>query len=262
MKKSSKLERAQGCLLGQLAGDSLGSLVEFKSALEIKSLYPKGVKELADGGVWCTLAGQPTDDSELALLLARSLVKEGRFDSQKVLESYKYWLTSRPFDMGHTISESLSGRPNPQSQANGALMRISPLGIFGAGKKLSDVADWAQADAALTHISPVCQEVNALFAMAIAWSIETAPAPWELYEKIAGWAKEMQVSEAIRKVITQAWDKPPADFLRHQGWVLLAFQNALYQLKNARSLAAGVIDTVGRGGDTDTHTGGQHGDHC
>ncbi|MGB7844114.1 MAG: hypothetical protein WBL63_00735 [Candidatus Acidiferrum sp.] len=47
------LSRAQGCLLGQLAGDSLGSLVEFKSWK-----YPNGVRELADGGRWETIAGR------------------------------------------------------------------------------------------------------------------------------------------------------------------------------------------------------------
>lgn len=51
--------RAQGCLLGQLAGDALGSLVEFQSPNEIRRSYPDGVRELADGGTWNTVAGQP-----------------------------------------------------------------------------------------------------------------------------------------------------------------------------------------------------------
>lgn len=61
------LSRAQGCLLGQLAGDSLGSLVEFQSPQEIRRKFPHGVRELADGGTGGTLAGQPTDDSEMAV---------------------------------------------------------------------------------------------------------------------------------------------------------------------------------------------------
>lgn len=61
------LSRARGCLLGQLAGDSLGSLVEFKTAERIRELYPEGVTRMANGGAWNTLAGQPTDDSEMAL---------------------------------------------------------------------------------------------------------------------------------------------------------------------------------------------------
>jgi ADP-ribosylglycohydrolase len=72
------IERAQGCLLGQLAGDSLGSLVEFESEASIRRLYPQGISELADGGTFNTLAGQPTDDSEMALMLARSIVRAGR----------------------------------------------------------------------------------------------------------------------------------------------------------------------------------------
>jgi hypothetical protein len=48
---AGKLARAQGCLLGQLAGDALGSLVEFQSADEIRRDYPGGVRQLSDGGV-------------------------------------------------------------------------------------------------------------------------------------------------------------------------------------------------------------------
>ena len=44
------LSRAQGSLLGQLAGDSLGSLVEFRAPDDIRREYPKGIRELADGG--------------------------------------------------------------------------------------------------------------------------------------------------------------------------------------------------------------------
>lgn len=126
------LSRAQGCLLGQLAGDALGSLVEFQSPEEIRRNYPDGVRELADGGTWNTIAGQPTDDSEMALLLARMLTERGTYDPDAALRAYQFWLDSDPFDCGMTIATGLRGSPNPDSQANGAMMRISPLDIFGA----------------------------------------------------------------------------------------------------------------------------------
>ncbi len=69
----SALSRAQGCLLGQLAGDSLGSLVEFTSPEVIRRKYPDGVRILADGGRWETMAGQPTDDSEISRVITSSL---------------------------------------------------------------------------------------------------------------------------------------------------------------------------------------------
>lgn len=67
------LLRAQGCLLGQLAGDALGGLVEFQSPQEIRRRHPNRVRELADGGTWGTLAGQPTDDSEISRVITSSL---------------------------------------------------------------------------------------------------------------------------------------------------------------------------------------------
>jgi dihydroxyacetone kinase-like predicted kinase len=37
------------------------------------------------------------------------------------------------------------------------------------------------------------------------------------------------------------------------GWVLIAFQNALWQMLHAPSFEEGVVDTVMQGGDTDTN---------
>jgi len=87
----STLSRAQGCLLGQLGGDALGSLVESKSPEAIRRKYPNGVRELADGGTWGTIAGQPTDDSEMALMLARMLVRLRRYDPEEARKAYLFW---------------------------------------------------------------------------------------------------------------------------------------------------------------------------
>ena len=55
------LSRAQGCLAGQIAGDSLGSLVGFETSASIEHRYPGGVRLLTRGGTWGTIAGQPTE---------------------------------------------------------------------------------------------------------------------------------------------------------------------------------------------------------
>lgn len=251
--EAGMLSRAQGCLMGQLAGDSLGSLVEFKSAGEIRRLYPDGVRELADGGTFNTLAGQPTDDSEMALMLARSLAELDRFDAGAVREAYRFWLDSNPFDCGGTVRSGLRGTPNPESQANGALMRVSPLGIFGARKDLWEVAEWAAEDAALTHPHPICSQASALFTMTLSRAIRTGCSPVSLYAGMLLWAEHMDVEPALRGALLDAAISPPADFLRQQGWILIALRNALWQLLHAPSLEEGVIDTVMRGGDTDTN---------
>lgn len=247
------LSRAQGCLLGQLAGDALGGLVEFHSPEEIRRKYPNRVRELADGGSWGTVAGQPTDDSEMALMLARMLIKQGQYVAEEARKAYVFWLQSAPFDCGGTVSSGLCGRPNRESQANGAMMRISPLGVFGCNYDLARVSEWAQQDAALTHPHPVCRQANALFVMAIADAIATGKGAQELYGQVKTWAAAMTVDCSLMKAIADASTAPPPDYLHQQGWVLIAFQNALWQLLHAPSLEEGVVDTVTRGGDTDTN---------
>jgi len=133
------------------------------------------------------------------------------------------------------------------------MMRVSPLGIFGTNCKLALLSDWAQQYAALTHPHGVCLQANALFAMAIARAIGTGKSPEDLCREVEEWTREMKVHVALMKAIVDASTSPPADYLHQQGWVLIAFQNALYHLLHAANLENGIVDTVMRGGDTDTN---------
>ena len=264
------LLRAQGCLLGQLAGDALGSLVEFQSAEDIARAYPDGVRALADGGVWNSLAGQPTDDSELALALARSVVKAGRYEQEAAAAAYGHWYRSGPFDCGSTTRQALGTiRPedasggqaasraraaaSPASQANGSLMRVSPLGIWGTALHPDVLGEYARADSALTHPNPVCCDAAAVFTVAVARAISTGARPAEVYEHALDWATQSKCSEAVLRTVKAAPAGAPVDFTRQQGWVLIALQNAFHQVLHAPTAGEGIVSTVMRGGDTDTN---------
>ena len=246
------LSRAQGCLLGQLAGDSLGSLVEFRSAESIRAEYPDGVRDLADGGCWNTLAGQPTDDSEMALMLARSILDQDGYQAKAAGDAYCWWKDSGPFDMGGTTSAGLAGHPNLVSQANGSLMRISPLAIWGHARQPNELAEQAREDSAITHPNPVCQDSCAAFVVAAAHAIRTGEGAQAAYTAALKWARSAHAEPSVIESLEAAAHGPPDDFLTQQGWVLIALQNAFNQLLNAPSLEEGIIDTVMRGGDTDT----------
>jgi ADP-ribosyl-[dinitrogen reductase] hydrolase len=264
------LDRAFGCLLGQLAGDALGSLVEFRTAREIAQRYPQGVRRMADGGAFDTIAGQPTDDSELALLLARSLVERGDFDADAVAAAYGWWFRSRPFDIGVTTQQAVAaasrataqGRSpaeasrlaaSTSSQANGALMRVSPLGIFGWKLDPAAVAARARADAALTHPDPVCRDTSALFAAMIAAAVRDGPAPAELFALGRSLAAELDLHRDVRATLDAATHGPPPDYQTHMGWVRVALHNALYHLRVGDRVEDALAATVGAGGDTDTN---------
>ena len=246
------LSRAQGCLLGQVAGDSLGSLVEFASAEEVRKLYPDGPRELADGGTWNTLAGQPTDDSEMAIGLARAILSADRISAEAALLAYRIWLQSEPFDVGSTVRAGLSGASPPESQANGSLMRVSPLAVAAHALAAEDAVALARADSALTHSHPVCGDAVAAFVVAIGHALRHADGP-AAYEAARAWAKEAGAQPAVRDVLEAARERPPGCDGASRGWVLIALQNAFFELLHAPSLEEGVVATVRRGGDTDTN---------
>src|SRR5207245_5331984 len=104
---------------GQIAGDNRGALVEFSSAAEVAARHPDGPRLLADGGHWGILAGQPTDDSEMALALARAVLAGGAYDEARVLEAYRAWYRTEPFDVGDTTRAALVGYLMAERQANG-----------------------------------------------------------------------------------------------------------------------------------------------
>ena len=260
---AATLDRAQGCLLGQLAGDSLGGLVEFQSAGAIRQRHPLGVRDMVHGGTWGNLAGQATDDSELALMLARTLVNHGTYDCQTMLESYLHWWPLA-WDRGTTLSAALGAAADGKtpaermalaqrhartdSQANGSLMRISPLGIFAAGRP-AWAADRAREDSGLTHPHEVCRESCAAVVAAISHVIATgegAKAAWAV-------ALAQARAPAVVQVLRLAGEQPPADYQKNMGWSLIALQNAFYQALHAPSLEEGIVATIGQGGDTDTN---------
>lgn len=241
------LARAQGTLLGQVIGDSLGSRVEFKPAPEIARLYPQGVRELADGGVYHTLAGQPTDDSEMAFTLARTILRHGKYHAEKVLDAYRAWLTSRPVDVGMTTEEGLLGMKKHESQSNGSLMRVSPVGIRAAGDPAL-AARMARDDSALTHPNEACLEACAAYCAAIAAGIAGADRGGMLAAALAN--SRGPARDAVER---GAAGEVPEDFFTHQGWVLLALQNAFQKLIHSKNFEEALVETIGYGGDTDTN---------
>lgn len=246
------LSRAQGCLLGQVAGDSLGGLVAFLGAAEIAARHGDGPRLLADGGQRGLLAGQVAADSELALALARSVLTKGGYTPQAALEAYRGWLASEPFDCGPTVRAALSGRPDAQSQANGSLRRASPLGILAHAQTPQVASRWARLDAALTHPHPVCGDATAAYVVALAHAVREGDGPQAAFDAAFEWARAEAVGP-VREALAMAQDMPPSSEGQNAGWVLVALQNAFYELLHGPSLEQGVLATVRRGGDADAN---------
>jgi ADP-ribosylglycohydrolase len=214
-----------------------------------------------------TIGGQPTDDSEMALMLARCLVREGRFDAGAVMDAYLYWQSSDPFDIGVTTSAALGAAQKGKSreerlrlaaqsayrdsESNGALMRVSPLGIFGWAHP-QDAAAWACEDSDLTHPNRVCRESCAAFVRAIAAGLSGADA--QTCYRAAAQEARRGGTVVVTSALEAAAARPPQKMDAHQsGWALLALQNAFYRLLHSESFEDALVQTVACGGDTDTN---------
>ncbi|MBN1520401.1 MAG: ADP-ribosylglycohydrolase family protein [Spirochaetales bacterium] len=270
------LDRACGALLGMVSGDSLGSLVEFQTPQDIAARYPggpdvpAGPRDMENGGTWNTLAGQPTDDSELGILLARSIVKAGGYDQAEAARAYAFWHATAPFDEGRTCARAFSAagaQASPEdtrramldaaaadmaSQANGALMRLAPLAVFGWNMDPERVAKLAMDDAALSHAHPVCLAANAAYAVALASLIGGSGRQAAL--DAAALVVNGQSRESVRLAFSDALAKgPPEDATVNMGWVLVAFRNACARLAAGGGPVEAIRDTAAMGGDADTN---------
>jgi ADP-ribosyl-[dinitrogen reductase] hydrolase len=266
MAEGQRFDRALGCMLGMVIGDALGSQVEFQSRAMIQAAHPYGLRNLAASPVWKTLAGQPTDDSELALALARSLVRVGGYDPEDAAAAYGRWYASEPFDCGHTTSVAFSpasvapshkawaarSHADRHSRSNGSLMRIAPIGVWACHP--DEAAQVASEDSSLSHPHPVCRAACAAFSAAISAALLGADRRGTMQTALriadAAGSEAAPVAAAIRQA---AAGLPPADFQRQMGWVLIALQNAFFHLAAGTEVEPALIETVGQGGDTDTN---------
>lgn len=273
------IRRAWGCMLGQIVGDSLGSQVEFKDAATVRALYPSGMEELEGSPLYRTLPGQPTDDSEMALTLARTLLRCGGFDGEAVMAAYKAWQKTHPVDFAHAVFRAVHGKVDAKTQSNSALMRVSPLGIFGA-RSIPETslpcADGAKADfaammadggvqtllrtamdeAALTNPNPLCRVSSAAYVLALAYGIRgggrsgmyqtaLAACDWLAADEVLA-----EAAHAVRTVLVNAEDVRPKDYQTDMSHVLTALQNGFWQLLHAENGGEAVCDTVMQGGDS------------
>ena len=259
------LDRAVGCLLGQAIGDSLGGQVEFLPARDIAAAWPGGVRDMRVGGVWRTLAGQPTDDTELALALARTLVGRRDYDPGATAEAYARWFASAPFDCGATTRRAFAAavsapdRPaamraaaDRTSQANGSLMRVAPIGVWAATPDHAAAA--AMQDSGLSHPNPVCVAACGAYAAAIAAGV--AGGDRGLMLRTALRIAEQAGTDAapIVDVLRQAQaGTPPASLERDMGWVPTTLHNAFFRLATGEAVEPALMNTVNGGGDTDSN---------
>ena len=177
-----KNDRARGALLGLAVGDALGTTLEF--AHMDQPAYPAlasgPATDIVGKGPFDLQPGMITDDTQMAVCLARTLARHGRVDAAELGKRYVTW-TEHAFDIGNQTRAALAlverGTPpllagfdvwragQRRPAGNGSLMRSAPIGVALRGEALLDAAI---ADSMITHADPRCILACIAFDAAIA----------------------------------------------------------------------------------------------
>lgn len=245
-------DRAKGCLLGLMCGDALGAPVEFHAPGDVHSRYPDGLPGMVDGWGITSFrkSGGITDDSEMAIALLRSLLNEHGFNTLAARAQYIDWLSTGPEDVGCTIHDALNGSYNPDSQANGALMRVAPIAIYAA---LHPEWDWQTAaaeDCRITHIHPRCTNANIIYTESLKMAL-LGERPANIYAKACERAAELDDMNLLSRLRAAEYEEP--EYYPQAGWLEHAFQCTYYWLLHAEDYPTAMCRIVEQCGDPDTN---------
>lgn len=263
-------QSAYGAVLGALIGDAAGGVLEFLGRQPTPAECEESLN-MPGGGVFDLAPGQFTDDGEMTVTLLKALaLADGKFDHLKVAQAYNAWQRSSPFDIGNATSSALQISPhevggaqvaklitqqakeyNIESKANGSLMRATPLGILGARLTSEETIQIARMDASLTHPNAACQTATAAYVLAIRHLIQK---PGDRSGAFS--AAKLFVRSESQEVMQWLEDAaygylPPAQPM--DGFVRYGFTYAFHYLHEATSFERAVLETLARGGDTDTN---------
>lgn len=261
VREPSLAERYSGCLLGLACGDALGGPFEFCSRDAIAAQYPNGPRDFVGGG-WLHLApGEVTDDTQMALALARSCTAQG-LEMDRVAAEFVAWYRSNPKDIGGTTCDALarlaSGRSwqeagdetqraaGPRGAAgNGSVMRCAPVALRFRRDRQALVQ--ASVDSSrVTHADPRCVWGAVAVNQAIAHLLDGGS-----IADVPCAAVEGTDEPAVRQAILHA-AKTDVREIRAGGYVLDTIRAAFWCLLQNDGLEEVVVAAVSLGDDADT----------
>lgn len=261
-RRMEDVDRARGVLLGLACGDALGRPVEFRSKSAIEREHGR-VTEMLGHGTHGRPAGTVTDDTEMALCIARSLVDRGRFDPDDVARRFVGWYESGPFDVGMMTAEALSAiqrgtpwdeagkqvwerKPEGSNAGNGSVMRCAPHAVAFADDR-DALCRVSRDSSRITHADPRCTAGCALLNDVLRTLLCGGENPLgRSLDAVDDLPAELREAlEVVPDVITDA-------DLENTGYVVYTLQAGLYWGLTAPSAEEAIVSAVNMGGDTDT----------
>lgn len=250
--------RFRGCLLGLACGDAVGTTNEFSHGNQIQQLT-----DMVGGGPFRLKPGEWTDDTSMALCLAKSLIETEQFDPADQMRRYLLWhkhgyMSSNGvcFDIGNTVlsalehfertGEPFSGSTHPKTAGNGAIMRLAPVPMFYF-PNLDRIIHYSAMSSKTTHQAPESIEACVLMGHLI-------------FRGLAGMKKEEILAPVVddfrekklQKISTMGFLDKARSKIRSSGYVIDSLEAAIWCFARTNSFEAAILKAANLGDDADT----------
>jgi ADP-ribosyl-[dinitrogen reductase] hydrolase len=253
-------DKVLGVLVGLATADAFGAPVEFWPRERVRRTYPDGLHEMRASRNWAL--GEYTDDTDMALLIADSLLERERLDPPDVAVRFQQWVRTAK-DVGIQIRrvtglnsyvnspeqsarEDYADHPNGAA-GNGAVMRCAPVALFHWSDLPMLLAD-SRRSARITHGDPKAQSSCVLINAAIVHFLTGGDRqePWRhgmaylTKKEKAAWTRLAGIAD-LR-----------ADDLSGNGYTVHSVESAFWSFVTTSSFEEAIERAVSLGDDTDT----------
>ncbi|WKD36146.1 ADP-ribosylglycohydrolase family protein [Streptomyces xanthophaeus] len=213
---------------------------------------------MAGGGGWDP--GEATDDTQMAVLVAESLLECGGLELPDIFGRFRRWAAGQPKDIGLQTEDVLTNgeswdlaaalhfQINARAAGNGSLMRAATSAVYFAPAGREGTMEAARRIAALTHGDRAAWEGTAILHELVRVALEGADPLAALPATLA--AVHPGHRERYGRVLAPDWHPELATEFNGAVWPCLG--SAVWALRTTTGFAEAVRAAVDLGGDTDT----------
>lgn len=256
--------RFLGAFLGSVVGDALGAPFEFQGPGTYRRRFPEpvvgGVGELIGGGSFQWAPGEFTDDTQMALVLATSLLRNHKLLCGDLFARFQLW-ARHASDVGiqtrAVLSSSLpwdkaalqyyQAHPN-NAAGNGALMRTVPVALYFAHASLESCMDAGRVQAGVTHADPSVGWGTALYHGLLHYAVRGIEPLAQLPELLSLLPPELR--PRFDEMLSPRWHPRHSSLPNGTVWTCLA--QAVWAVRTTTSFEQALVTAIDLGGDTDT----------
>lgn len=258
-----KRNKVPNVVLGACIGDALGIPFETMKATN-KILLEWDCVSYGEGNAYTkTTPGQYSDDGQMSIMVAESLIENKGFNPDNLAERYVDWIYSgEARGFGGTTKTAVDRLHNgvhwsesgvQGSLGNGTAMRAGPFGIFFAND-LDALTKAVKIDSAMTHMSDDAEAGALAIALstALIYKNEWHCIPRVLNERLPACDTKTNILKAITMAFSNMAPAVALRIIGTSGNVRETVPAAIYCYMKFNSYDKSVISAIKAGGDTDT----------